>query len=110
MLETYRKAVLSAFGDVERALIAVADTTEQERLQQQAVVSARRAFEIAEIRLREGTVDLVTVLQTQQTWFTNENNLNVARLARMQAILSLFQALGGGWMPPGTGAGSVVVQ
>jgi outer membrane protein, multidrug efflux system len=110
MLETYRKAVLSAFGDVERALIAVADTAEQERLQQQAVASARRAFEIAEIRLREGTVDLVTVLQTQQTWFTNENNLNVARLARMQAILSLFQALGGGWMPPATGAGSVVVQ
>jgi outer membrane protein, multidrug efflux system len=110
MLETYRKAVLSAFGDVERALIAVVDTAEQERLQQQAVASARRAFEIAEIRLREGTVDLVTVLQTQQTWFTNENNLNVARLARMQAILSLFQALGGGWMPPATGAGSVVVQ
>jgi multidrug efflux system outer membrane protein len=110
MLETYRKAVLSAFGDVERALIAVTDTTEQERLQQQAVAASRRAFEIAEIRLREGTVDLVTVLQTQQTWFTNENNLNVSRLARMQAILSLFQALGGGWMPPATGAGAVKIQ
>jgi outer membrane protein, multidrug efflux system len=98
-LESYRRAVLSAFGDVERALIAVADTTEQERLQRQAVASSRQAFEIAETRLREGTVDLVTVLQTQQTLFTNEDNLVVVRLARFLAILSLFQALGGGWMP-----------
>jgi multidrug efflux system outer membrane protein len=110
MLETYRKAVLSAFGDVEKALIAVVDTAEQERLQQQAVASSRRAFEIAETRLREGTIDLVTVLQTQQTLFTNENNLTISRLARMQAVLSLFQALGGGWMPPGVAAGAVVVQ
>jgi outer membrane protein TolC len=72
------------------------------------VESSRRAFEIAETRLREGTVDLVTVLQTQQTLFTAEDNLVLARLARLQAVLSLFQALGGGWLPRGVGAVPVV--
>jgi multidrug efflux system outer membrane protein len=98
-LQNYRRSVVSAFGDVERALIAIADTAERERLQRQVVASSRRAFDIAETRLREGTFDLVTVLQTQQTLFQAQDNLAEARLARMQAILSLFQALGGSWLP-----------
>ena len=46
-----------------------------------------------------GTVDLVTVLQTQQTLFQAEDALAQARLAHVQAIISLYQALGGGWLP-----------
>jgi NodT family efflux transporter outer membrane factor (OMF) lipoprotein len=99
-LETYRKSVLSAFGDVEKALIAVADTAETERLQRLVVASSRQAFDLSVTRLREGTIDLVTLLQVQQTLFTAENNLVLARLARFQAVLSLFQALGGSWLPP----------
>ena len=57
------------------------------------------AFNLAENRLREGTVDLVTVLQTQQTLFQAEDALVQARLAHVQAIVSLYQALGGGWSP-----------
>ncbi|HEY1364379.1 MAG TPA: efflux transporter outer membrane subunit [Xanthobacteraceae bacterium] len=107
-LESYRRSIISAFGDVERALIAVADTAEQVRLQALAVASSRRAFELSETRLREGTIDLVTLLQTQQTLFIAENQLVVDRLARFLAVLSLFQALGGGWMPPGVAAGGAV--
>ena len=100
LLETYRKAIVSAFGDVELALIAIADGAERERLQRDVVMSSRRAFEIAETRLREGTVDLVTVLQTQQTLFQAEDTLAQVRQARLQAVLSLYQALGGSWLPP----------
>lgn len=98
-LSLYRRAVVSGFTDVERALIAVRDTAEEERAQQQVVDSSRRAFSIAETRLREGTVDLVTVLITQQALFTAEDNRVTARLARLQAVLSLYQALGGSWLP-----------
>jgi len=109
-LETYRRSVLSAFGDVEKALIAVADTAEQERLQRLVVTSSRQAFDLSVTRLREGTIDLVTLLQVQQTLFTAENNLVLVRLARFQAVLSLFQALGGSWLPPGVGANANVMQ
>jgi outer membrane protein, multidrug efflux system len=103
LLELYRRAVVSGFGDVEQALIAIADTTERERLQRQVVESSRRAFEIGETRLREGTVDLVTVLIIQQSLFQAEDNLAIARQARLQAVLSLFQALCGAWLPPAEG-------
>jgi NodT family efflux transporter outer membrane factor (OMF) lipoprotein len=110
LVKVYCQTILSAFGDVEIALIAVADSLERERLQQIVVNSSREAFRLSEERLREGTIDLVTVLQTQQTLFTAEDNYSLARLARLQAVLSLFQALGGGWMPPGVAAGTNVVQ
>jgi outer membrane protein, multidrug efflux system len=99
LLQTYRKAVISGFADVENALDAIRRTAERERLQREVVTSSRRAFDISEQRLREGTVDLVTVLQTQQTLFQAEDALAQARLAHVQAIVSLYQALGGGWSP-----------
>jgi NodT family efflux transporter outer membrane factor (OMF) lipoprotein len=99
LLQNYRKAVISGFADVENALDAIRRTAERERLQREVVTSSRRAFDISEQRLREGTVDLVTVLQTQQTLFQAEDALVQARLAHVQAIVSLYQALGGGWSP-----------
>jgi NodT family efflux transporter outer membrane factor (OMF) lipoprotein len=99
LLQDYRKAVISAFSDVETALTNVRLTAERERLQRAVVKSSQEAFDISERRLREGTIDLVTVLQTQQTLFTAEDALVQARLAHVQAIVSLYQALGGGWLP-----------
>jgi outer membrane protein, multidrug efflux system len=99
LLQIYRKAVISGFADVENALDAIRRNAERERLQREVVTSSRRAFDISEQRLREGTVDLVTVLQTQQTLYQAEDALAQARLAHVQAILSLYQALGGGWSP-----------
>jgi outer membrane protein TolC len=100
LLSNYRKSIISGFTDVERALIAIVENAELERLQQQVVTASRQAFSIAESRLREGTVDLTTVLITQQALFNAQDNQVVARLARLQAVLSLYQALGGSWMPP----------
>ena len=75
LLQTYRKAVISGFGDVDSALIAVEQTALAERADRPVVTSARKAFDISETRLREGTVDLVTVLQTQQTLFQAQDAL-----------------------------------
>jgi outer membrane protein TolC len=100
LLQLYRKAVINGFADVDRALIAVQQGTARERLQRDVVRASRRAFEISETRLREGAVDLITVLNTQQTLFQAEDTLAQVRLARLLAVVSLFQALGGGWQKP----------
>jgi NodT family efflux transporter outer membrane factor (OMF) lipoprotein len=100
-LQAYRKAVLSAFADVEKALVALSQTERQERLQIEAVKNSQKAFDVSETQLRAGTVNLITVLQTQQTLLTNENTLAQVRLTKLLAASSLFQALGGGWTPDG---------
>ncbi|RIK96971.1 MAG: RND transporter [Proteobacteria bacterium] len=99
LLQTYRLTVVSAFADVNTALVAVRESAERLRLQREVVAASRRAFALAEQQLRAGTVDIVTVLNTQLTLFQAEDALAQAQLARLLAIVSLYQALGGGWEP-----------
>ena len=101
MLQLYRKAVINGFADVERALIAVQQTGRARALAARGGAQlAARLRRFPRQRLREGAVDLVTVLITQQTLFQAQDTLAQARLARLQAVVSLFQALGGGWPKP----------
>ena len=97
LVANYRKAVISAFADVESALVAVQRTAEQETLQAEAVQQARLAYSLAETRYRAGAVDLLTVLDAQRTLFSAEDQLVQVRLARLQAAVAMFKALGGGW-------------
>lgn len=99
LLQTYRRTVVSAFTDVDNALVAIRQTTERLRLQREVVAASRRAFDLAEQRLRAGTADIVTVLNTQLTLFSAQDVLSQVQLARLLAIVSLYQALGGGWEP-----------
>lgn len=100
LLAIYRAAIINALVDAENALVALRQTTEQERLQAEAVRTAERAYAIGEAQLRAGTIDLITLLTTQQTLFSARNTLVQARLARFQAAVGLFRALGGGWNTP----------
>ena len=101
LLQNYRKSVISAFQDVEDALVATQQTAEQERRQQAAVDTAQRAYDIATTQLRAGTVNVLTVLNTETALFAAESILVQVKLARLDAIISLFKALGGGWNETG---------
>jgi len=100
LVENYRKAVLAALADVESALAAGGRTTTQELLQEKVAEQARLALKLAEIRYREGADDLLTVLDAQRTLFQADDQLAQIRLARLQASIGLFKALGGGWSVP----------
>lgn len=99
LLQTYRKTIAQAFTDVDNALFSIKQTTIKLQLQRDVVNASQRAFDLAEQQLRAGTADIVTVLNTQQTLFQAEDTLAQAQLARLLAIVSLYQALGGGWEP-----------
>lgn len=97
LVADYRKAVVQAFADVESALVGLRETEAQERLEQDAVTAAQRAADIARAQVLAGTLDIVTALQTQTALFTDLDLLAQARLARFQALVAMYKALGGGW-------------
>jgi outer membrane protein, multidrug efflux system len=99
LLQAYRKTVVSAFADVDNALVSIKETTAKLRLQREVVAASRRAFQLSEQQLRAGTADIITVLNTQVSLFQAEDVLWQAQLARLLAVVSLYQALGGGWEP-----------
>lgn len=100
LVETYRAAILAAFADVENALAATGRNAEQEALQREVRNEAREALRLAEIRYRAGADDLLVVLDAQRTFFQAEDQLAQARRARLQAAVSTYRALGGGWQVP----------
>jgi len=106
LLENYRRSVLAALADVEDALVAAGRTADQEALQAQVLEQARIALRLAEIRYREGVDDQLGVLDAQRTLFQAEDQLAQIRLARLQASVGLFKALGGGWEVNGRIAGA----
>lgn len=97
LLADYRKTAISAYSDVEDSLAAVRRTREEVAEQAAAAASASAAFHMAQIQFRVGTVTLLTMLNTETTYFTAEDNLVQARLAQLQAAVALYKALGGGW-------------
>ncbi len=97
LLAGYHKSVLSAFSDVENALVALAQTADQLQRQQEAVTAARRAYDFTETQLHAGTVNVLTVLNTQSALFNAQDTLVQVRFAHLQALVQLYGALGGGW-------------
>ena len=52
---------------------------------------------IAAAQLQAGTIDIITSLNTQTTLYSDLDALTQIRLARFQALLNLYKALGGGF-------------
>jgi outer membrane protein, multidrug efflux system len=97
LLTTYHKTVLTAFSNVEDALVATQQTAEQQKRQQDAVATAKRAFEFAEMQMSAGTVNILTVLNTENALFSAQDQLVQDNFLRLQALVDLYTALGGGW-------------
>jgi outer membrane protein TolC len=97
LLTTYHKTVLTAFSNVEGALVAAQQTTEQQKRQQDAVATARRAYEFAQTQMSAGTVNILTVLNTENALFSAQDELVQVNYLHLQALVDLFTALGGGW-------------
>jgi outer membrane protein, multidrug efflux system len=97
LLGAYHKTVISAFSNVEDALVAARQTKEQQVRQQKAVDTARRAFQFAQTQMSAGTVNILTVLNTENTLFSAQDELVQVQYLHLQSLVDLFTALGGGW-------------
>jgi multidrug efflux system outer membrane protein len=98
LVASYQNTILNAYADVESALVEVANTAAAEDHLRREVAAAREAFQISQLQYRQGTADLLTVLQAQQTLFSARDQLAQATLANRQAAVHLYQSLGGGWL------------
>ncbi len=107
IVATYRSTVITAFSDVDVALGAVANLAEEERQRKIAADQAAEAFRIAEIRYKAGVQDFISVLDAQRTLYSAQDQLSQTRLARLQAAVTLFRVLGGGWADAPTPAAAV---
>jgi outer membrane protein, multidrug efflux system len=97
LLSGYHKTVLTALDNVEGALVAARQTAVQQERQTEAVAKARRAYEFAQTQMSAGTINVLTVLNTENALFSARDALVEIQYSRLQALVDLYTALGGGW-------------
>ncbi|MDR2212142.1 MAG: TolC family protein [Pseudomonadales bacterium] len=96
-LANYRRAVLGALNEVEVLLSNIQLLEQQGQVALRNLEAAEESFRIAELRYQEGLSDYQTMLQSQNTLFSTRNSWLDSKLQQLNARISLFQALGGGW-------------
>ena len=93
----YRAAVLGAFQNVADALEALKADADAQNAADTADQAARKSWDLARRQREIGMINLVILLNAEQSYRQAEINLIAARAARLSDSAGLFQALGGGW-------------
>jgi outer membrane protein TolC len=92
----WRQSWYSALSDVDNALASRLQYERQGLHLQEAVLAARNAERLAEARYRAGSTALKTWLDAQEARRQAEINLAQCHLNRLNAMVTLYQTLGGG--------------
>lgn len=97
LLLTYQQAIQGAFRDVSNALIAYRKFREFRIQQQHLVESAQDAARLSQTRFKAGATDYLEVLTNETNSFSAELALAQAQGNELNALVQVYQALGGGW-------------
>jgi outer membrane protein, multidrug efflux system len=97
LLEQYRQIILTVLQEVDDALNRVAIAQQQESNQQNILLQSERSLQLIEVLYREGGTNLLALLDAQRSLFQAQDALVRQRLARLEATVDLYKALGGGW-------------
>lgn len=97
LLLQYHRAILVALQEVDIALASADISQRQETSLEAILVQAERSVRLTEVRYREGSDDLLSLLVAQRNLFLAQDSLVQQRLSRLQAAVNLYKALGGGW-------------
>ena len=98
-LVSYEATVLNALAEVENALVTLTNTQKRRENLQSAAQAARLAAQLARHRYTAGITDFQTVLDTERTVLTLEDDLKSSEAEGVSALIQFYKALGGGWSP-----------
>ncbi|NKF20820.1 AdeC/AdeK/OprM family multidrug efflux complex outer membrane factor [Solimonas marina] len=93
----YEKAIQTAFQEVDDALVSRATYDDQLKAQQNLVQATQDAYDLAQARFKSGVDDYLTVLDSQRSLYSAQQGYVAVKLARLQNLVTLYKALGGGW-------------
>jgi multidrug efflux system outer membrane protein len=95
-LAQYEKAIQTAFREVADVL-AVRGTVNQQIAAQQSLVDAvTETYRLSNARYTKGIDSYLSVLDAQRSLYGAEQGLIALRLARLNNVVALYKALGGG--------------
>ena len=105
-LGNFDATVLRALKEVEQAITACDAEASRRRALASAEANASTAYRLSVVRRKEGVLSLLDLLTAEQTLVGARAALASADTRLVDAQVSLFKALGGGWMDAGRDSGN----
>lgn len=93
----YEKTLLQAFTDVANQLAMIGNLKKSYELQTQQVEALARSSEISTVLFQSARADYMEVLLTKRDSLEGELELIETKKRQLQALVGVYQALGGGW-------------
>ena len=97
-LFSYQKAIQNAFSDVDNALIDHAKSRERLSALAQQVDALATYARLARLRYENGYTSYIEVLDSERTLFSAQLQYADQQALVLNALVSLYKAMGGGWV------------
>ena len=94
----YEKSIQTAFREVSDGLAARGTYDDQIAALAKDVYANQRSLDLSLLRFNSGVDSYLPVLDAQTSLYTAQLNLIQARLERLTNLVTLYEALGGGWL------------
>ncbi|WP_304170435.1 efflux transporter outer membrane subunit [Phenylobacterium aquaticum] len=93
----YEKAVQTAYGEADNALVRL--DSDRRRVDELSGGERRagRAYEASRVRYAAGLDDLSSALSAEQSWRSVRSQLTAAQVQALRRAVQTYKALGGGW-------------
>ena len=97
-IANYEKAIQTAFREVADGLAARGTYDQQIAALERNTFANQRRLDLSTLRYRNGVDSYLSVLTAQTDLYTAQQTLIQTRLARLENLVNLYGALGGGWI------------
>ena len=94
----YEKSIQTAFREVADALAQRSAVGDQLEAQNALVQASGEVLQMSQARFDRGVDSYLDVLDAQRSWYGARQTLIATRLARLTNGVTLYKALGGGWL------------
>jgi NodT family efflux transporter outer membrane factor (OMF) lipoprotein len=95
----YEKTVLDAVQEVEDSLAAYSQESLRQAALQRSATASEASVTLARSLYQSGLTDFQTVLDAERTLLTQQDKLVISQGQRVQDLIYLYRAFGGGWDP-----------
>ena len=97
LIVQYEQSIQNGFREVADALAGRATLDSQLEADQALVEAAGESFRLSNMRFTNGVDNYLAVLDSQRSLYTAQQSLIAVKLTRLQNLVTLYKALGGGW-------------
>lgn len=93
----FTQALLNAGAEVNEAMVAYETSQKKSVLIAQQVAALQKAYESTSLLMQHGNITYLDVLTARQSLLGAKLQQSANRFMEIQSVISLYQALGGGW-------------